>query len=136
LKPYLLDTNVCVDVMRDAKGSVAKVLWSKTLEGHKILISIITRLELQAGALASTNPQKGLNLIEQFLDGGVETLDFGNPEMIAMGLLVQRLREKGQQLQAYDALIAGHAFALGATLVTSDARLAAAVGEVEVVSWR
>jgi predicted nucleic acid-binding protein len=44
--------------------------------------------------------------------------------------------DKGTQLSAYDGLIAGHAIALGATLVTADAKLTQAVSEIEVVSWR
>jgi tRNA(fMet)-specific endonuclease VapC len=133
---FMLDTNVCVDAMREPKGAVAAQLRTKLRNADRVIVSVIAQLELQAGALASATPSRGLAVIGAFLKDHVAVFAFDTEAMSATASLIQRTRVKGQQLQSYDALIAGHSMALGATLVTADARLAEAVSDMEVENWR
>lgn len=133
---YLLDSNVFIDVLRDPFGCVAEKLSVHIGMGDKIVTSQIVQYELELGARKSNRPDVGLANINRLLSDGVIALDFDGPATQAAAKLTSNLHGKGFNLQAYDALIAGHAIALGAILITSDARLAAAVGEIEVVSWR
>jgi tRNA(fMet)-specific endonuclease VapC len=132
----MLDTNVCVDAMREPRGVVAAQLRIKLRNSDLVVVSVITQLELQAGALASANPSNGLAVLGAFLEDHVAVLAFDTKAMSATADLIQKTRINGQQLQSYDALIAGHAMALGATLVTADARLAEAISDMNVENWR
>jgi tRNA(fMet)-specific endonuclease VapC len=132
----MLDTNVCVDAMREPRGVVAAQLRTKLRNSDLVIVSVIAQLELQAGALASANPSNGLAVLGVFLKDHVAVLAFDTEAMGATAALIQRTRINGQQLQSYDALIAGHASAVGATLVTADARLAEAVSDMNVENWR
>jgi predicted nucleic acid-binding protein len=69
---------------------------------------------------------KGPIVIEPLSEGGAR----------AGATLNAGARRRGQELSTPDSLIAGHAIALGATLVTSDGKLAAAMSEFNVISWR
>jgi tRNA(fMet)-specific endonuclease VapC len=133
---YLLDSNACIDVLRDPFGSVAKTLSYHIGMGDKIVTSRIVQYELELGARSSNRPDEGLANVNRLLSDGIIVLDFDGPATQAAAKLTSNLQGKGFNLQAYDALIAGHAIAFGAILITSDVRLAAAVGEIEVVSWR
>jgi tRNA(fMet)-specific endonuclease VapC len=132
----MLDTNVCVDAMREPKGAVAAQLRTKLRNADLVVVSVISQLELQAGALASANPSNGLAVLGTFLKDHVAVLAFETNAMSATADLIQKTRINGHQLQSYDALIAGHAMALGATLVTADARLAEAISDMNVQNWR
>jgi tRNA(fMet)-specific endonuclease VapC len=132
----MLDTNVCVDAMREPRGVVAAQLRTKLRNSDLVIVSVIAQLELQAGALASANPSNGLAVLGAFLKDHIAVLALDTKAMSATADLIQRTRVNGHQLQSYDALIAGHAIALGATLVTADKRLAEAVTKVDVVNWR
>jgi tRNA(fMet)-specific endonuclease VapC len=133
---YLLDTNACIDALRDPFGPVARKFSEHIGKDHVLVVSSIVQYELNFGAKISANPRLGLALIAAFLADGLTVTAFDAVATVAAATLSAALKIKGKALQAYDALIAGHAIALGATLVTSDARLADAVSEVEVVSWR
>jgi tRNA(fMet)-specific endonuclease VapC len=134
---YLLDSNACIDVLRDPFGRVAKTLSYHIGMGDKIVTSRIVQYELELGARNSNRADEGLANVKRILSDGVSVLDFDGPATQATAKLSSELQGRGNNLQAYDALIVGHASALGATFVTSDARLAASImGEVEVVSWR
>jgi tRNA(fMet)-specific endonuclease VapC len=133
---FMLDTNVCVDVMREPRGVVGDQLRTKLRHADPVVVSVISQLELQAGALASSNPSNGKAILEAFLKDHVAVLAFDTQAMAATADLIHKTRINGRQLPAYDALIAGHAMAIGATLVTADTRLAEVLGEVEVVNWR
>lgn len=133
---YLLDSNVCIDLLRDPFGAVAQNIAKQMGIGEKIVTSSIVQYELELGARSSNRPEKGLADIKRILSDGIGVLDFDVPATQAAAKLSRALQGKGSNLPAYDVLIAGHAMSLGATLVTSDARLAAALSETPVVSWR
>jgi tRNA(fMet)-specific endonuclease VapC len=133
---YLLDSNVFIDVLRDPFGRVAENISVHIGMGDKIVTSQIVQYELELGARKSYRPDVGLANINRLLSDGIIVLDFDVQATQAAAKLVSHLQGKGFNLQAYDALIVGHAIALGATLVTADAKLTGAVSEIEVVSWR
>jgi tRNA(fMet)-specific endonuclease VapC len=133
---YLLDTNVCIDALRDPFGPVARKFCEHIGEDHVLVVSSIVQYELIFGAKISANPTLGLALIAAFLADGLTITAFDAAAAEAAAALSAALKTKGKALQSYDALIAGHSMALGATLVTADARLAEAVSDMEVENWR
>jgi tRNA(fMet)-specific endonuclease VapC len=133
---FLLDSNACIDAMRDPTGPVAGQMAVYKKQSHVIVTSTIVQFELELGVRMSARPQAGANRLEQFFVDGVDVLEFDGEAAKAAAVLFRTVQLRSRTLQAYDLLIAGHAIAIGATLVTGDARLAEAVTEVEVVNWR
>jgi tRNA(fMet)-specific endonuclease VapC len=133
---YLLDSNVCIDALRDPFGRVALNISGHIGNGDKIVTSRIVQYELEVGARSSAKPSDGLANIARLLADGISVLAFDGPAAQAAAKLTRDTQMKGFSLQAFDSLIAGHAIALGATLVTADAKLTEAVSEIEVVNWR
>jgi tRNA(fMet)-specific endonuclease VapC len=110
---HLLDTNVCSAIIRardDEFAHLALRRWPETM------ISSVTAHELEFWAL-HTGPQR-MQRIRVFLNDQ-EIRPFDAAAASAAAKVRSILRAK--PLSAYDALIAGHALALGAILVTADA---------------
>lgn len=133
---FLLDTNVCIDLIREKDTPVSKAFMEAVLQGGKLVLSSITAYELEIGIVRRGEQPKDVAAVRDFFSGPIGSVDFDLQASRAAAHLCARLLTEGRQLSAYDGLIAGHAIALGATLVTSDAKLADAVSEIEVVSWR
>jgi tRNA(fMet)-specific endonuclease VapC len=133
---YLLDSNVCIDALRDTNGPVAQNIANHIAAGHSIVTSSIVQYELELGARRSARVEAGLASITRFLSDETVVVDFSSICAQHAAALTRNSQAKGLNLQAFDAWIAGHAIALGATLVTADGKLAEAVSEIEVVSWR
>jgi tRNA(fMet)-specific endonuclease VapC len=133
---FLLDSNVCIDALRDPFGSVARVIADHIAAGHSLLTSSIVQYELEMGARKSAKVENGLASIARFLNDIISVRDFSAQAATRAAILTRNTQIRGISLQAFDALIAGHAIALGATLVTSDAKLAQAIDEIGVVNWR
>jgi tRNA(fMet)-specific endonuclease VapC len=136
MKILLLDTNVCIDLIRKSETPVSGAFLNAVAEGHDLVLSSITVFELELGVVRAGNKVLEVRALRDLLAEPLRVVNFDAKSSRAAAMLCSKALAQGRQLSAYDALIAGHAIALGATFVTSDARLAAAVSEVEVVSWR
>jgi tRNA(fMet)-specific endonuclease VapC len=132
----LLDTNVCIEIMRDPDQSETLV----TLLLHNgvsfAVISSVSLYELEMGVVGRGGEKQARASLIMLLNGPIRVEPLTASAARSGAVLNAAARNQGQQLSALDGLIAGHAVALGATLVTNDARLAAAVSEIEVISWR
>lgn len=132
----LLDTNVCIAIMRDPTQSDKLVLILDDNGDAYAVISSVSLYELEMGVLGRLREKQARQSLIMLLNGPIRVEPLGDAAARCGAQLSEAARNRGQQLSALDALIAGHALALGATLVTNDARLAAAsVGELEVLNW-
>lgn len=114
---YLLDTNIASHVIR---GSHAAVL--QRLQGHpvsSVAISSITEAELRYGLARKPGASALAAAVGTFLRH-VQTLPWDSEAAAAYGPLRARLEAAGTPLGNLDTLIAAHALAIGATLVTND----------------
>jgi tRNA(fMet)-specific endonuclease VapC len=109
---YLLDTNICSRLVRGQSDFFPQ---AETRDWTNSAISAITAHELEFWA-AATGTRRMLAL-RDFL-GTVPVAPFDGAAASAAATVRHALRSK--QLSAYDALIAGHALALGYVLVTAD----------------
>jgi tRNA(fMet)-specific endonuclease VapC len=132
----LLDTNVCIDLIREQETDLSEKFFQAVLRGDDLIVSSITAFELEIGVLRRGNRANDMGALSRFFEGPLRLLDFNLAAAKKSADLAARLLEQGKQLSAYDALIAGHAVALGAVLVTADARLIEALDDVDVVNWR
>jgi tRNA(fMet)-specific endonuclease VapC len=91
-----------------------------TVPFSNIYISTVTEAELRFGLARLTKPAPRLeNLVERFLQI-VKILPWDSDAAAHYGLLRARLERDGMTLENLDMMIAAHAMALGAVLVTND----------------
>jgi tRNA(fMet)-specific endonuclease VapC len=117
---YLLDTNICVFYLRRRSESVTKHLEQVRAEGNEISISAVVYSELLDGTLAKNAALKHGELLKEFVErlDSIPAWDRAAVEKTA--LIRHTLRLAGTQISPNDSAIAGHALALGATLVTNN----------------
>lgn len=114
---YLLDTDICSYVMRRNAPRL-----EERIRGHAqgvLKVSAVTQFELEYGARRSTRSNDLLTVIESFL-ANVEIKPFDFAAARQASVVRARLAAAGRLIGQYDLLIAGHALALGATLVTNN----------------
>jgi len=134
---YLLDTNIISHIMRDPMGSVAqRVFAHEAQEAQGALSAICTSLsvdcELQFGVHKLSNPKWERQYHRAMASIPVENL---GPEVVMHYAHIRSTLEgKGQPIGPNDTLIAAHALALGATLVTADAEFTRVPG-LKVENW-
>jgi tRNA(fMet)-specific endonuclease VapC len=128
----LLDTNICIYLIRDKPGSVLE-RFNEHAVGD-IGISVITLAELEYGVSKSSKPGKNKQALDQFTSPLV-VADFDRSATSVYGKLRTTLEKKGQMIGAMDLLIAAHALSLNVRLVTHNVREFARVPGLRVETW-
>lgn len=113
---YMLDTNVCIRVLRDRPAS-ARVRFNAEADG--LCISVITLGELLHGAAKSARPLETRREVEGFA-ARLDVVDFGPNAAGHFGDIRADLERRGQVIGPYDLLIAAHARSLGLVIVTGN----------------
>jgi tRNA(fMet)-specific endonuclease VapC len=132
----LLDTNVFIALMREPLEFQKFATIMESGQWREVYMSSITLFELEMGVLGRIGEAIARQRLSALLSGPIAIVPFTKDAAIEAARIATQARQMGRQLSAIDALIAGHAIALGATLVTSDAKLAGALDGIEVVNWR
>lgn len=113
---YLLDTNMCIYLMKNQPEVVAQ-RFAQCCVGD-VVMSAITYAELEYGVAASANPeQERINLASLVED--IQVMPFNAAAGASYGLIRLATRD-GTKKDALDKLIAAHAIALNATVVTNN----------------
>lgn len=126
----LLDTDVCIDVLRRRDPEVATRLRSM----GPVAVSSVTVAELAYGAAHSQDPQRNSDEVRRFLDA-ITVLSFDTGAAWHAGEIRQALAAAGTPIGGYDLLIAGHARAAGRVLVTGNVREFGRVDGLVVEPW-
>ena len=127
---YLLDTNIVSLVVRDPGGTLAKRL--SALPRSEFGISIIVACELRYGATRKRSARLTSQL-EAVLEG-VDILPLEEQADRHYGQIRTELERIGRPIGHNDLLIAAHARALGATLVTHNTEFSRVPGLV-IENW-
>lgn len=128
---YMLDTNIVSELARNPHGTVAKRI--AKVGADAICVSIITAAELRYGCAKKGSP-KLLGQIEAIL-AGVQVLALDVPADAEYGGIRAELEAAGQPIGPNDLLIAAHAYALDAVLVTAKLREFSRVRALKVENW-
>jgi tRNA(fMet)-specific endonuclease VapC len=115
---YMLDTNVCIRVLRDRPKNVGERF---NAEADGLCISTVVLTELFHGAAKSDRPIQNRTKVEQFA-ARLEVLSFGPSAAAHAGEIRAILEQRGQPIGGYDVLIAGHARSEGLVVVTGNLR--------------
>jgi tRNA(fMet)-specific endonuclease VapC len=116
---YLLDTNICIELLRGREAGLFKRL--SLMSPGEVAISSITLAELQYGVMKSSNPAKHATLLMQFC-APLEIMSFDHATAGVYGRIRATLEHKGIPIGPLDTLIAAHALSLDATLLTNNIR--------------
>jgi tRNA(fMet)-specific endonuclease VapC len=129
---YLLDTNICVALIRQQPAALIQRITSHP--PGVVGVSLITLAELAHGAEKSARPEQNMAALEQFLLP-FELADFDQKAALAYGTIRAQLERDGQIIGAMDLLIAAHAISLETSLVTNNAREFQRVTGLNVEDW-
>jgi len=129
---YLLDTNICVALIRQRPKELIKQLTS--YKPGDIGISTITIAELIYGAQKSNQIEQNMTALDQFLLP-LEIADFDQSSAVAYGHIRSYLEKKGTPIGSMDLLIAAHALSLGVTLVTNNTHEFKRLPNLKIEDW-
>ncbi len=113
---YMLDTNVCIRVLRDRPASLRNRF---NREADGLCISTIVLTELLHGAAKSARPDHNRREVETFA-ARLDVLPFDTDAAGHAADIRATLERQGQPIGAYDVLIAGHARSRGLIVVTGN----------------
>lgn len=128
----MLDTNTASFIIKGASAPLRQRLLSVPLSRQAI--SVLTEAELRFGVARKPNAPKLAALVENFLSH-VSILPWTSEAAAEYAALRHSLEKKGRSLTNMDMLIAAHAKAAGATLVSNDATLLRLAPLVKVTDW-
>lgn len=127
----MLDTNIVSDLIRNPQGKVAKRI--AKLGEDNICISIIVAAELRYGC-AKSGSKRLLKAVEDLL-GEINVLAFEVPADTEYGGIRAKLEAAGKPIGGNDLLIAAHACATGATIVTANTSEFKRILGLNVENW-
>jgi tRNA(fMet)-specific endonuclease VapC len=113
---YLLDTNLCIRVLRDRPKAVRDRF---NLEADGLCISTIVLSELLHGAAKSDRAEHNRGEVERFA-ARLDVLAFDEAAAAHAADIRATLERQGQPIGGYDLLIAGHARSRGLTVITGN----------------
>ena len=129
---YLLDTNICIYIIKKKPEEVLK-RFSKLKPGD-VAISAVTIAELYFGIAKSSKPNENTIALQEFLQPLI-ILDFTSEDSIAYGRIRSELEAKGQMIGAMDLLIASIAISRGLILVTNNEKEFSRIKNLKSENW-
>lgn len=134
MSSYLLDTNICIFLLNQRGGFEYIIQRMDGMNREDIGISAITVAELDYGIAASKKQTDNARRLERFLLD-FEVIDFNRASAAAYGPLRSYLQSQGTPIGPMDFLIAAHALALNAILVTNNTREFERVPGLRLEDW-
>jgi tRNA(fMet)-specific endonuclease VapC len=127
---YMLDTNMCIYLMKNQPAAVAE-RFAQCYVGD-VVISAITLAELEFGLTVCADPKRERKNLQSLLE--LITVEaFEAKAAHSYGLV--RFSTKARKSDHLDKLIAAHAIATGTTLVTNNVRDFLAYPMLKVENW-
>jgi tRNA(fMet)-specific endonuclease VapC len=131
LTRHLLDTNIITDLIRNPRGRAARRI--ARVGEDNVCTSIIVAAELRYGC-AKSGSARLLAAVEEILDE-INLLPFDVPADAEYGGIRAELEAAGKPIGANDLLIAAHAYAIGATIVTANTGEFKRIRGLKVENW-
>ena len=129
---YLLDTNTCIDVMRNHPHVVKRL---SAQHPDDCAISSITGFELHTGVAKCASPQKEKAKVDRLLKT-VHELAFDSRAALESATIRANLESQGYAIGPYNILLAGHACAAGLVLVSANTAEFSRVPGLRLENWQ
>lgn len=108
--------------MREHPEAVIKRLVAEVIKGNRIVISAITYAEMRYGQIGKRASPKHRMLVDEFVKRLDAVLPWDQHAVDATVQVMEALTSAGTPIGPNDTAIAGHAVAIGCTLVTNNVR--------------
>ena len=128
----LLDTNVCIDFMKNNHPKMTERILS--YDPSEIAVSVITVYELEYGAFKSSWGEKTRRDMEIFL-APLTILPFSTEDAFAAGKIRAYLERKGRIIGPYDILIAAQGLSRNLSVITHNIGEFSRVPGLKVEDW-
>jgi tRNA(fMet)-specific endonuclease VapC len=128
---YLLDTNICSAVIKRHSDADSKLA---ALDPADVCISAVTYSELRFGVALAAPARRLEALVDEFL-ACVRCEPWDQLAADRHGTLRAHLRLTGRPIGQFDEMIAAHALALQAVVVTNNEKHFRQVPGLKVVNW-
>lgn len=129
---YLLDTNICIALLKNSDLTIVKKL--KSLTPDQVVICSIVKAELLYGARKSQSVEKNLSVLSKFFNQ-LESLPFDDSATDFYGTQRSILEKAGTTIGNADLLIASIALAHDLTVVTRNQNEFIRVPNLRVEVW-
>ncbi|CAD5928677.1 type II toxin-antitoxin system tRNA(fMet)-specific endonuclease VapC [Planktothrix agardhii] len=129
---YLLDTNICIYIIKQKPISVKQRFQSFDISDMRI--SIVTLGELEYGAAKSQNPSRNRQTLAIFC-APFEIVGLNPEDARIFGNIRADLEKRGQPIGSYDLLIAAQALSRGLTVVTNNVKEFSRINNLGVENW-
>ncbi len=129
---YLLDTNICIYIIKQKPEKVFKKFGNYSV--GQIGISTITYSELFYGVSKSQRTAQNEAALSQFT-APLEVIPFSEDVAATYGIIRACLEKAGKPIGPLKTLIASHAVHLGLTLVTNNTKEFSKVPKLKIENW-
>ena len=129
---YLLDTNICISLMRNQYPEMTDKILS--MDPSLLMISSITVFELEYGAAKSQQKDRTRAQLSLFLSA-FTILPFDTEDAIVAGRIRGELAKKGTPIGPYDLQIAAQGISRKLTVVTHNIDEFSRVPNLQVEDW-
>ena len=129
---YLLDTNICIYVMKDSFPPLTKRIFSN--DPSDMFISSVTVFELEYGAAKSNWEEKTRLKMQMFLSP-FNILDFDSRDAPIAGKIRGHLAKSGNIIGPYDVQLAGQALSRDLILVTHNTAEFSRIPNLRIEDW-
>jgi len=129
---YLLDTNICVHMLKTKSFNVLK--HARKSNSTQINISSITECELWFGVWNSTNILENQERLKTFLQS-FSKVSFDSSFAFTYGYLRAEQKKSGRNIGHNDLLIAAQALDMDAILVTNNEKEFKQIKDLRIENW-
>ena len=129
---YLLDTNICIYIIKKKPVDVLKTLKTKLKKDN--YVSSITIAELEYGVAKSQFPEKNKIALIEFLSI-FNILPFDDTDAAEFGMIKTDLEKKGKIIGPMDLLISAQAKSKKLILVTNNIKEFERVEGIKIENW-
>jgi tRNA(fMet)-specific endonuclease VapC len=132
---FHLDSNAVIALVRGGQSPMREYVRSARRQGSRLSVSTIVVYELLYGIERSIRPESNAKALYRALNEHLTVAPFLDLHALQAAKIRAALERAGTPIGPYDLLIAGHALALGATLVTANTREFRRVKGLAIADW-
>jgi tRNA(fMet)-specific endonuclease VapC len=129
---YMLDTNICIYIIKKQPENVLKKF--KSFDVGDICISSVTLAELRYGVEKSHHQKKNKAALEEFTLP-LEVMAFDAEAACCSGHIKAYLEKKGTPIGSLDLMIAAHVHCLKSILVTNNTKEFSCIPKLKIEDW-
>ena len=130
---YLLDTNICIFLIKNKFPNLTKRILSCT--NQDVVLSAISVAEMEYGASKSQNREKNRQALLDFCIDFNTILNFTTEDAEAYGIIRAYLEKRGKLIGPYDMQIAAQGMTRNLTIITNNYEEFSRIPWIRIEDW-